>query len=104
MAEQKDMTNRKLFNFLGAGEILTILIIVGTGLMAFQSLANEQEYITKEADAMWQKQTKMAEKINKMQVHNAEIKSDVKSNKETLVRIEAQNGKILEMLRDERRN
>ena len=96
---EPDITNRKLFGWLGAGELITIAILFGSGLMAFQSLATEQEHISKEADAMWQKQAKMASDITGIKVHNAELKADVKSNKEALKRIEIQNSQILEELR-----
>ena len=93
-----DITNRKLAGFLGAGEIITLCVGIGVGLMAFQSLASSQEHQQKEMDAGWERQESNTEDITSIKVDNAEIKATVKSHTKTLERIERNGDKMMQMM------
>lgn len=99
----QDMTNRTVFWGISVEVMLSMVISLAVTAflvgLSYQTLASDQGYLNKENDAQWLKIASVSVEITAMQISNAEVKADIKSTKESLKRIEKQNGEILKYLR-----
>lgn len=92
------MSKINVFGVAGDTAMSFLLLAVAFG-MGYQALASDVFHQSKVDTLLLDKQEIHATQIAVMQVRNAEIRSDVRSNKESLKRIEKQNGEILKFLR-----